>query len=280
MWRRAARAVFSVCIITGIANIPILRLAFPFFEKETKSTSMIAAKSFVNEASSQKYNLFPSFGVCVNFRSIDSFYCSIGAVPGAWEYNVATARLPTIYTNADIIADPLASLLIAFRGFGESERLNAIFNGRFAAGILILNAHVIRFGRNWIANRASVAWADPSSLSLYQGLIGIFRLFGRGLGGLDVGSSQISGGSRLFADGSINLYHFMDLPKYSDGRASKQNNGHPIPKRLALVFAFFFGAVGAAFCGYGVYKSREIGGWAVWIVCWDGLCFCPLAGFC
>ena len=36
---------------------------------------------------------------------------------------------------------------------------------------------------------------------------------------------------------------------------------------------FFFGGVGVALCVYGVDKSREIGGWAVWIVLAGWSCF-------
>ncbi len=81
----------------------------------------------------------------------------------------------------------------------------------------------------------------------------------------------ISGGVRLPLNFRVNLLHFADLitdrpigfPQ-GDKRYAKDEDSKVIPKYLAIILSFFFFAVGNALILYGVYKSREIGGWAVW----------------
>ena len=71
----------------------------------------------------------------------------------------------------------------------------------------------------------------------------------------------------------------MDLPAYRDQGEANQNDGNPFSQFFSAVLALLFGAIGVSFCLYGVYKSREIGGWAVWIVLLGWLFFAPASYF-
>jgi hypothetical protein len=79
-------------------------------------------------------------------------------------------------------------------------------------------------------------------------------------------TSGSNGGVGLILYRRINQPHFLDLPPDGIKSRSDQQNGYPVSGILTAILADFLAAIGAAFCMYGVNKSRDIGGWAVWII--------------
>ncbi len=64
----------------------------------------------------------------------------------------------------------------------------------------------------------------------------------------------------LLRDRVVNLNHFNDLPSNSDQSHGNQSNRKPLAKFTSIILGAFLIAVGLAFCFYGVYQRREIGG--------------------
>lgn len=78
--------------------------------------------------------------------------------------------------------------------------------------------------------------------------------------------SRSLGSIGLIFDWFVDLNHLVHLPGYSYQSAENQKYRNVFTKSLFLILALIFGAIGYTFISKGVDKSREIGGWAFWVV--------------
>jgi hypothetical protein len=139
-----------------------------------------------------------------------------------------------------------------------------VYSG-FSAGVLILHNAFDRFVfLNLIYSRGQ--WPYPCTACGDDFFSRCLSLFGRGCSLLFGGCGSFLSGNSLQADRLIDLNHFVDLPADSTKGAGNQSYRDPISKFLSTILALLFFTVGCALTFYGVNKSREIGGWAAWIV--------------
>ena len=119
--------------------------------------------------------------------------------------------------------------------------------------VFISEYYFNRLSDHHISYNGSISRPDPCALGLYKSAFSTFGLFGSG-----VRTPFCLIGLR--SDRVIDLYHFINLPTNREQGGAYQYNRNEFTKSLCIIFAFLFGAIGTAFCAYGVYKRREIGG--------------------
>jgi hypothetical protein len=106
-------------------------------------------------------------------------------------------------------------------------------------------------------------WRDPRTLFGFKSVLGYLGL---SLGNICGFFSSIG---RVF-DRTVNLPHFIQLAVENNGLNNSRSEGEeeqdyssPFSTGAPVIRAAALVAIGISLAGLGVYKSRDIGGWAV-----------------
>ncbi len=68
----------------------------------------------------------------------------------------------------------------------------------------------------------------------------------------------------------IGFFHLVDLTTQQYDGADQKKDRKPFSKLLAAILPFLLLSISLSLCGYGVYQSCEVGGWAVWPIVLGG----------
>jgi hypothetical protein len=177
--------------------------------------------------------------------------------------------------------------VIFFISLGKTVEGMDKINSGFPSGICIFYQDVDGLSDLNSVSNAGVTRADPCprccnhtltadlsgfahAVGLLVARLGLFSCGGRLLGG-DFG--QITIGFDKFIGLRGSAFHFIELLaenvsliENASGRSDDKYQRQIFSKSLAAILATFFIAIGLALLTYGVYQSREIGGWAALIV--------------
>lgn len=266
MWARAVLAAIGllVGVMAAGADIEILGFRLPLLVKKAEIAVPRQVKASINETASDN-NSGVAFYHFLGHKIIFRF--EIQDVPTtaetAWNGINHTSALPffSIFTGVQIVRQCLIQspigLFLSSRGKWIGERLKE--KSWRPTGILVLQRYLNRLsnGRFYVERR--ILWADPRALRFHVSAGGDFCLFRHG-------DRLCFGRVSLIFNRLVDLDHFMNLPAHGPEGHGDQNYRDPFSKFLSAIFALFLFAIGNALFFYGIDKSREIGGWAVWIV--------------
>ncbi len=277
-WRAAWAALgLLVGVMPSWADAEILNLRLPLFVKETKIAVMGHTNATVCKAPSQNGESV-SFCHGLIHKIILGFNVEVitaSESPTDWIDDTSAAPFFHLSTSIKVIRKSFFYSAVGLFFYRCREQIRKITESerRFSASILILNRNLDGLTDSRFRPKSSICGSNPRSLRADNCLGGRFGLFGHSFSLFLGGDSGLAGSLGRFLSRislqfyrSIDLNHFMDLPAHGNEGHGNQDNGSPFTKFLSAILALFLFAVGNAFLLYGVDKSREIGGWAVWIV--------------
>src|SRR5271166_123130 len=268
-----AAIILLVGIIADRADIKVLFLGLSRFIEVAPHAMVDTPGGDVNEASLNNQELLP-FGFLLTYHFLresnaDSICTKTGRV-----YDLTIRGWKSRSASINISCNPgtIAARPIVFVSRRETvwSRESELYS-RFLAGILIGDPCVHGRLVFRICFQVCLGGAYPGSRGLDQSSLGIIRL--PRSGGCIYCSSAC-----LLLNRIVDRSHFVDLPGNNDYSQPEKQDSRIFTKTFRIIFATLFGSVGSAFCGYGVYKRREIGGsaYAIIIGGWGFLWFASL----
>jgi hypothetical protein len=270
-WLRQAGFVLCfilISVVPGAANVEILWLRVPMFVEVAKMAVSRQIESPIQKTSLYHHKLISISEILIN-KVIKGLSIEI-VIPKASRWIDYTATLPFIsgLTGIHRIEKPSVNGPIGIFLRSDQECVDRISEPEswFATSVLIFDRNFDRLSNSRFGRDTGVVGANPCALSFDQRFIGIFGLLSRCIRS-DFGSIG------LISYWPVGHSHFIQLTAENislienAGRSGHDKDKRKVfPKTPSAIIAAFFFAIGLSLPAYGVYKSREIGGWAALIV--------------
>jgi len=246
-----------------LANVEGVGLSKTFFEEETKTAVLYCVPSDIGKTTE---NIGRALAHKKRLIQGSLLEANCGAVPARsaqaktdWVDDFGGFSWRSDFASGHVLRNSKHdSRVFHIADFNEGIKERGEFSSWFAPGVLIVDFDFPVFFDGGLRrfDEFSLIGANPRPCASNRTILCSFRLF------LE----------RLVRSG-----HFAELPSKDKQGRGHQTDGYPVSKFLAGILTLFFLSIGAALFLYGVNKSREIGGWAFWIVAggivpfWGGL---------